>query len=205
MLRQGFLALHPAGFEHGNVQNVLRTARECDVLQFGIGYLLVGEDSAVDEGLHRVEVRSQPPEGRAGRVVTVPDDAEEKVVRPDAVAACPHRLLAGVVDDAVEFLRYSDFHNCFPPALFAESGSVRKLLAPHCPAAAGPHIGAAVNADANVGKKNEFGGRYFVNCQKILKFVCLWHNENFRFTIWKITGMISRRKSRQGRKASLKR
>ena len=108
VVRGRFLALQPGGLHHRDAQDVLRLAGEVDVVDFGVGDGLVGEDAAVDEGFQFGGLDAQALEDLEGRVLLVADDAEEKMVRADAVTAGAHRLFTGVFDDAVELVRYLD-------------------------------------------------------------------------------------------------
>ena len=65
---------------------------------------------AVDEALEGVRVDTQGRQDLAGIIVCLAHHSEEKVIRPYSVATGPHCLLAGVTDNAVELVRYLDFH-----------------------------------------------------------------------------------------------
>ncbi len=104
VVRGRLRALEPGGLHHGDAQDVLRLAGEVDMVDLGVGNRLVGEDPAVDEGLQFRGLDAEPPERLEGAVLLMPDDSEEQVVRADAVASGPHRLLAGIFDDAVQLV-----------------------------------------------------------------------------------------------------
>ena len=101
---------HLRGLHHRDAQHVLGVPGEGYLVRFGIGDRLVGEYVAVNEAFEGVDVHSQRGEDFAGVIVPLAHHAQEEVVRPYAVAACPHGLLAGVTDDAVELVRYFYFH-----------------------------------------------------------------------------------------------
>ena len=61
---------------------------------------------AVNETLEGVDVHSQSGKCPASVVVPLAHHSKEQVVRSDAVAAGPHRLLTGVFDDAVQLVGY---------------------------------------------------------------------------------------------------
>ena len=105
-MRGRFRALQPGGFHHRDAQDVLRLAGEVDVVDFGVGDGLVGENPAVDEGFQLGGFDAEPLQHLESGVVLVADDPEEEVVRADAVAAGAHRLFAGVFDDAVQLVGY---------------------------------------------------------------------------------------------------
>ena len=106
VVRGRLRALQPGGFHHRDAQDVLRLAGEVDVVDFGVGDGLVGEDPAVDEGFQLGRLDAEPLQHLESGVLLVADDPEEEVVRADAVAAGAHRLFAGVFDDAVQLVGY---------------------------------------------------------------------------------------------------
>ena len=70
---------------------------------FGVRDALVGEDLAVNETLEFLKVRIQLGQDLAGRVVFVPEHAEEQMVRTYSVTSCAHGFLPCIVDYGVEF------------------------------------------------------------------------------------------------------
>ena len=104
VVRGRLRALQAGGFHHRDAQDVLRLAGKVDVVDFGVGDGLVGENPAVDEGLEFGGFDAEPLQHLESGVVLVADDPEEEVVRADAVAAGAHRLFAGVFDDAVQLV-----------------------------------------------------------------------------------------------------
>ena len=72
--------------------------------------MFIGEDPAVDEIFHLINVYFKASEGVYSGIFPVAYDAQVEVVRGDAVAACPHRFFARKIDDGIEFVRYAYFH-----------------------------------------------------------------------------------------------
>ena len=104
MLRAGLVTVMSGCLQYGQAQYVLCSAGEAYALQFGVRYLLVREDPGIDEGLHLVDVGGKPLQCEEGIVVPVSDQSEHQVVRSDAVAPGPHRLLSGIGDYAVQYI-----------------------------------------------------------------------------------------------------
>ena len=75
--------------------------------------MFVGEDVAIDELLHLIEVASEASERVSSGIFRMSDDAQKEVVGSYSIASRPHRFVAGIVDDCVEFVGYADFHNVF--------------------------------------------------------------------------------------------
>ena len=61
--------------------------------------MFVRKYPAVNEFLHLIDVSSKASESVYSSVFPMTYDAQEQVVRCDAVAACSHRFFAGKIDD----------------------------------------------------------------------------------------------------------
>ena len=101
-LRYG--AFEAGSLHDGDAQDILRLAGEGNMVQLLVGQGFPGEDALVDEGFQIGRLYAQALEGAEGGILLLTDDAQEKMVRADAVAARAHGLFASVFDDEVQVL-----------------------------------------------------------------------------------------------------
>ena len=99
------------GFQHSDAQDVLGVTGERDLVRFRVRYRFVCEYVAVDEPLETVRVHPEADNDLAGGILAVTQYPQEQVVGADAVASGPHRLVPGVTDYVVEFIRDLYFHS----------------------------------------------------------------------------------------------
>ena len=99
MLRRCLGALVLGGFQYSETQYVLCSSGERYLVDFRVGDMFVGEDPAVNELLHFLDVDYGSPQCIHSSVLPVTQDSEEQVVRRNAVTSGPHRLLSGEVYD----------------------------------------------------------------------------------------------------------
>ena len=101
-LRQG--AFEAGCLHDGDTQDILRLTGEGNVVQLLIGQGFPGEDALVNEGFQIGRLHTQALEGAEGGILLLTDDAQEKMVRANSVAARAHGLFTCVFDDEVQVL-----------------------------------------------------------------------------------------------------
>ena len=66
--------------------------------------MLVCEDLVVDELLHFLHVYHHSAQHICGSILLMSDYSEEEMVGGDSVAACPHCLFSGKINDRAELV-----------------------------------------------------------------------------------------------------
>ena len=104
-IRQGF-----GGLQDRHTQYVVGSAGEGYLFGFRERDVPVSPDIFVDALFQCFEVDSESGQRSGSLVVLVPYDAQEQVVRRNAVTACSHGFVPGEIYDDIQVSRYSDFH-----------------------------------------------------------------------------------------------